>query len=65
MKFVSLSLCNFRRYESARFRFHPQFTVLIGDNGKGKKNLLDALAIMLGTYFQEYYVPVPRSGGVC
>ena len=52
MRLVKLGLNNFRRYESAKFQFHPQFTVLIGDNGKGKTTILDAIAVMLGTYFQ-------------
>jgi recombinational DNA repair ATPase RecF len=52
MNLIELVLVNFRRYEKARFKFHSQFTVLIGENGKGKTAILDALAIMLGTYFQ-------------
>lgn len=54
MKFLSLDLYNFRRYESAKFKFNPTFTVLIGDNGKGKTTILDALAILLSTYFRIY-----------
>jgi len=45
-------LQNFRRYERASFCFHERFTILIGENGKGKTSILDALAIMLATYFQ-------------
>lgn len=51
MKLLNISLRNFRRYENAKFQFHPQFTVLIGENGKGKTTVLDAIAVMLGTYF--------------
>lgn len=51
MKLIHLGLRNFRRYENAQFQFHPNFTVLIGENGKGKTTILDAIAIMLGTYF--------------
>lgn len=47
-----LFLRNFRRYEKACFRFHDGFTILIGENGKGKTAVLDALAVMLATYFQ-------------
>jgi len=51
MKLLTISLRNFRRYENTTFQFHPQFTVLIGENGKGKTTVLDAIAVMLGTYF--------------
>lgn len=52
MRIQALLLNNFRKYESARFNFHEKFTVLIGNNGAGKTTILDALAIMLNTYFQ-------------
>lgn len=51
MKLQKLALENFRRYEQAQFQFHPQFTVLIGNNGTGKTTVLDAVAILLNTYF--------------
>ncbi|WP_321782807.1 AAA family ATPase [Paraburkholderia sp. J94] len=52
MKISELVLYNFRRYEEAFFQFNPQFNVLIGNNGKGKTTVLDALALLLNTYFQ-------------
>ncbi|MCP5452899.1 MAG: AAA family ATPase, partial [Spirochaetaceae bacterium] len=52
MNIHSLTLRNFRRYVAADFAFHPRFTVLIGENGLGKTTVLDALSILLGTYFQ-------------
>ena len=52
MRIEEVRLHNYRRYEEAAFRFHPRFTVLIGDNGMGKTTVLDALAALLGTYFQ-------------
>lgn len=51
MKLIELALKNFRRYDQALMRLHPGFTVLIGDNGQGKTTILDAVAIMLNTYF--------------
>lgn len=57
MKIYQLALHNFRRYEHARFQFHPQFTVLIGNNGAGKTTVLDALAMLLNTYFQGSKLP--------
>lgn len=61
MKLLHLTLQNFRRYEAARFHFHQHFTVLIGNNGKGKTTVLDAAAMMLNTYFQG--ARLPTGGG--
>jgi len=60
MRIEELQLHNFRRYEAALFRFHPQFTVLVGDNGKGKTTVLDALAVLFGTYFQGSGIEIGR-----
>jgi len=60
MKIRHLVLNNFRKYDSARFNFNERFSVLIGNNGAGKTTILDALAIMLNTYFQGSSI---RTGG--
>lgn len=52
MKISELVLHNFRKYDEAYLQFNPQFNVLIGNNGKGKTTVLDALAMLLNTYFQ-------------
>ncbi len=57
MNLSHITLNNFRRYEAARFHFHKHFTVLIGNNGKGKTTVLDAVAMMLNTYFQGSRMP--------
>ena len=51
MKISELVLHNFRKYDEAYIQFNSQFNVLIGNNGKGKTTVLDALAMLLNTYF--------------
>lgn len=47
----SLKLVNFRNYERAEFEFGPGLTVLVGANGQGKTNVLEAV----------YYLSLLRS----
>lgn len=49
MKLQSLELKNFRCFEQVHLDLHPQLTVLVGENGKGKTTLLDALALLFDT----------------
>ena len=62
MKIHTLQLRNFRRFADNTFRFHPQFTVLIGDNASGKSSILDALSVMLGSYLLRFQEVVGRTG---
>lgn len=44
----SVSLTHFRGFENeAKLEFHPELTVIIGDNGGGKTTLLDGTASLL------------------
>ena len=61
MKLLKIKLSNFRRYETAWFQFHPRFTVLTGENGKGKTTVLDAIAVMLGTCFKNSKIRAGQS----
>ncbi len=61
MQIKNIIIRNFRRYDDATFFFHQNFNLLIGNNGKGKTTILDALAIMLNTYFQGSGI---QTGGV-
>lgn len=47
-----LQLTNFRSFESASFRFEPGGTVIRGDNGRGKSNLLESI----------FFLAVAKSG---
>ena len=39
----TLSLVNFKNYEQANFSFCPKINCLVGRNGTGKTNVLDAV----------------------
>ncbi|MEZ5002676.1 MAG: DNA replication and repair protein RecF [Chitinophagales bacterium] len=43
MFFKNLKLINFKGYENASVSFHPQLNCIVGQNGAGKTNLMDAL----------------------
>lgn len=43
MHLESLELLNFKNYEEVKLRFSPEINCLVGDNGSGKTNLLDAV----------------------
>ena len=47
MQIEKLRLKNFRCYETLEIDFEPQLTVIVGENGKGKTAIFDALAIAL------------------
>lgn len=50
MKIDSLLLENFRGHVDSEFDFHPQFNLVVGENGAGKTSLLEALAIAAGSW---------------
>ena len=50
MRIDRLTASNFKKFEKESFEFHPQFTLLVGDNGTGKTAVLDALRIGVGAY---------------
>lgn len=43
MNFRSLRVRDFRNFRNAHFNFSPRLNILVGDNGQGKTNLLEAL----------------------
>ena len=48
MEILSLTSDAFRNLASARLEFHPRLNLIVGDNGQGKTNLLEALALVSG-----------------
>lgn len=54
MFFESLTLKNYRCYESVNVKFNPEYSVLVGVNGAGKSTILDGLAIALGSYIAGF-----------
>ena len=50
MRIDRLVIRNFKKFSEFTLDLHPQFTLLVGDNGTGKTSLLDALAIAAGVW---------------
>ena len=48
MEILDLSLVNFRNFASKKFTFDPKITVIIGPNGSGKTNILEAISLLSG-----------------
>lgn len=51
MKLDSLELKNFRGYVDHELAFHPQFNLIVGENGAGKTSLLEAASVAIGSWF--------------
>lgn len=50
MRLETLRLQNFRGYVDREFNLHPQFNLIIGENGAGKTSFLEAAAIAIGSW---------------
>src|SRR5713101_7568155 len=53
MRIDRLTVQNFKKFAEQTFALHPQFTLLIGENGSGKTTVLDALAVSLAVWLVE------------
>lgn len=51
MHIQKLKLHNFKRFEDISIQFHPNLTVIVGENGSGKTSILEGIAIALSTVF--------------
>jgi predicted ATP-binding protein involved in virulence len=50
MRLETLRLQNFRGYVDRKFDLHPQFNLVIGENGVGKTSFLEAAAVAIGSW---------------
>lgn len=50
MRIERIKINNFKGFEEKEFNFSERFTVIIGNNGKGKTTLIDALAVAASAY---------------
>ena len=46
MKFINIRLTNFRNYEKLNLEFNPTKNIIIGENGEGKTNIVEALYVL-------------------
>ncbi|MDE0205382.1 MAG: AAA family ATPase [Candidatus Tectomicrobia bacterium] len=53
MRIHRLQMRNFKCFEDRTLELHPQFTLLVGENGAGKTTVLDALAIAMGIWLAK------------
>lgn len=49
MQILNLTLINFRNFNSKKIVFDPKLTVIIGANGSGKSNALEAIGLLAAT----------------
>lgn len=65
MRFVNLRLQNFRNIEFAELDLRAERIFLLGSNGQGKSNLLEALGLVtaLRSFRTQTLAALPRKGG--
>lgn len=51
MRIENIHIQNFRGIEDLKIDLHPQFNLLIGENGSGKTAILEAMAVGIGAFF--------------
>jgi predicted ATP-binding protein involved in virulence len=51
MRLKNLQLKNFRGYEDREFVLHPEFNLVVGENGTGKTSFLEAVSVAIGSWF--------------
>lgn len=51
MRIDSLLIENFKGFACRELSFHPEFNLVVGDNGLGKTSVLEALSVAAGSWF--------------
>ncbi|MCH8486746.1 MAG: AAA family ATPase [Candidatus Cyclonatronum sp.] len=64
MRIDKIKIKNFKGFADETFDLNPNFTVLIGDNAKGKTSALDALAVAAGSFLRGIDVANHEARGI-
>src|SRR5690554_3754434 len=56
MRLNSLSILNYKNIESAEFEFDEKINCIVGDNGRGKTNILDSIYHL--AFGKSYFNPI-------
>jgi len=51
MRVDRLDISNFKGFAQREFLLHPQFNLVVGENGSGKTSVLEALSVAVGSWF--------------
>lgn len=51
MRIDRLVVENFKCFAESEFALHPEFTLVVGENGTGKTSILEALSVAAGSWF--------------
>lgn len=51
MRIDRLRIESFRGFADRELTFHPQFNLVVGENGLGKTSVLEALSVAIGSWF--------------
>lgn len=54
MRLNRIGLTNFRGFAKREISLHPEFNLIIGENGAGKTSVLEAISVALGGWLQSF-----------
>ncbi|MEM7429363.1 MAG: AAA family ATPase [Pseudomonadota bacterium] len=62
MQIDNIAIENFKGLDRFERQLHPRFTLIVGDNGRGKSSILDALSVAFGAFLLG--IPHARSRSI-